>query len=303
MNKQLRKEANDILNTMGYKQGRFENFNLLGVVTSPRMLNSNDTSSSENHHHNSNLNGMYHPNNGSSSRNTAMNSVSSSPPSNNTNSNTNANNSKNSNSNSSSNTRTPSSPITAFGIESYVDPKFLTNLSNVSKSLTKEIESLNSTLYSYSNNYLGGNGSGGLGINNNYYYASLSNAMGGLLGGNYGYGYGGDNTHMSSLDCKNELLHSIQCDRGEYKARSVDELLSELVDLGKKEKFWHSDVKHWTGHRVTVLWSSIWSELHPYLGDKTGNKVKSRDGQISWRTCYNKMQVAGLFKGNKVQKK
>ena len=98
-------------------------------------------------------------------------------------------------------------------------------------------------------------------------------------------------------------IHVKHLKSGRQNLSKMKQVMTKIEELGKKENVWHSDVKHWTGQRVTVLWSSIWDELHPYLGDKTGNKVKSRDGQISWRTCYNKMQGAGLFKGNKMRKK
>ena len=65
----------------------------------------------------------------------------------------------------------------------------------------------------------------------------------------------------------------------------------------------------WNGKHVTTLWSTIWPKLDQFLRTKTkcvGNdkvsKDKSRKGQISWRSCYNKMQAQGLFASNKIAK-
>ena len=51
----------------------------------------------------------------------------------------------------------------------------------------------------------------------------------------------------------------------------------------------------WTSPAVTKMWSAIWPHLEPHLRtltpcEKGGTShEKSRQGQISWRTCYNKL--------------
>jgi hypothetical protein len=81
-------------------------------------------------------------------------------------------------------------------------------------------------------------------------------------------------------------------------------------------------INRWTSKKVTDLWSKVWEKLHPFLQSTSNqtkqgldnnnaaqtnvtstNKDKSRTGQIVWRTCYNNMCKAELFKGNKKRKK
>ena len=57
----------------------------------------------------------------------------------------------------------------------------------------------------------------------------------------------------------------------------------------------------WTVPAVTKIWLKIWRHLEPYLRTVTTRKdgevtdKKSRQGQISWRTCYNKLIQDGKF--------
>ena len=39
------------------------------------------------------------------------------------------------------------------------------------------------------------------------------------------------------------------------------------------------------------------------IGNDEASTDESRQGQIGWRACYNKMQAQGLFAGNKIRKK
>ena len=110
-----------------FAQGKsLENFNLLGVVTSPRMLD---------------MNSSRHNNNGS------MRNITSD--SHHLGSNAGGGGTPVANASSSSREATDSSTTAT---SSYTDPNFL---STMSTSISKEIESLNSTLYSYSRSYLG----------------------------------------------------------------------------------------------------------------------------------------------------
>jgi hypothetical protein len=110
-------EVEAVLATDYAKSRNLDNFNLLGVVTSPRMLDMN-----------------------ASRHNGSMRSVTNSE----------------SHVSSSDLPRTISTTINEEGTDvtssSYMDPNFL---SSMSTSISKEIESLNSTLYSYSRSYLG----------------------------------------------------------------------------------------------------------------------------------------------------
>ena len=51
----------------------------------------------------------------------------------------------------------------------------------------------------------------------------------------------------------------------------------------------------WTTATVTTMWSTIWLLVDPYFRTQTVRKNgetsedKSRQGQISWRTFYNKL--------------
>ena len=75
-----------------------------------------------------------------------------------------------------------------------------------------------------------------------------------------------------------------------------------IVKFSKEYGLW-SDSKHWDGGRVTNLWDGVWQRFDKYLNyDNTICHNKTRKGEISWRTYYNKLWKAGLFKGNKVRK-
>lgn len=85
---------------------------------------------------------------------------------------------------------------------------------------------------------------------------------------------------------------------------------------------WLIGVKNdnWDGKSVTALWSAIWHDMYPYMSTKTTKVLedpnnpdmlvqsvsynKSRTGQISVRSVYNKLCGAGMFgEGNRVRKR
>ena len=79
----------------------------------------------------------------------------------------------------------------------------------------------------------------------------------------------------------------------------------------QEHKVW-LDSNKWDGVVVTTLWSTIWSDMDPYLRTPTQIQIqnktsvsykKSRQGDVACRSVYNKMQKVGLFKGNKPRKK
>ena len=82
-----------------------------------------------------------------------------------------------------------------------------------------------------------------------------------------------------------------------------------LVQIFAKEKKIWVKFNEWNDVTVITLWSSIWSDLLPYLSKVTVNKDapgsetslhKSRASQVSWQTCYNKICKQGVAKINKV---
>ena len=86
-------------------------------------------------------------------------------------------------------------------------------------------------------------------------------------------------------------------------------VMAKIEKFGKEDNVWHN-VSEWNGKHVTTLWLTFWQKLDPYLLTETQcvrndkvSKDKSRKVQISWRSCYNKIQAQGLFAGNKIRKK
>ena len=70
-------------------------------------------------------------------------------------------------------------------------------------------------------------------------------------------------------------------------------LMRQVEHFARMEDVW-VDGRCWTGPDVTQMWSTIWPRLDPFLRTQTvcnNGEVsveKSRQGQIAWRTCYNK---------------
>ena len=96
------------------------------------------------------------------------------------------------------------------------------------------------------------------------------------------------------------------------KGRTLSEMkqvMEKIKEFGQESGVWLSNTSEWNGSTVTTLWSTIWGKLDPYLRTESMSKngtielEKSRNGQIEWRTCYNKMSDKGLLQGNKVRKK
>jgi hypothetical protein len=90
--------------------------------------------------------------------------------------------------------------------------------------------------------------------------------------------------------------------------------------FGRERGVWLEDRNNWDGKFVTALWSAIWHDMYPYMNTKTTKVVadqnnpeqvvqsvsynKSRTGQISVRSVYNKLCAAGMFgEGNRVRKR
>ena len=97
------------------------------------------------------------------------------------------------------------------------------------------------------------------------------------------------------------------------------QVMSIVERFGRERGVWVEDRKNWDGKSVTALWSAIWQDMYPYMNTKTTILVtdpnnpeqvvqtvsynKSRTGQISARSVYNKLCKAGMFEGNRVRKR
>ena len=87
----------------------------------------------------------------------------------------------------------------------------------------------------------------------------------------------------------------------------MKQVMRLVARLGRQEGVWHKNRSDCDAVSITTLWSTIWCHLDPFLRTKT-DKVnvkkedKSRKGQISWRTCYNKLSRKGQLKGNQLRK-
>jgi hypothetical protein len=60
---------------------------------------------------------------------------------------------------------------------------------------------------------------------------------------------------------------------------------------------------YWNGETVTKVWDGVWKDMLPLLATRTifddgreDSDHKSRVGDISWRTCHNKLFSKGVYK-------
>ena len=74
-------------------------------------------------------------------------------------------------------------------------------------------------------------------------------------------------------------------------------VMKEVEHFARLDGVWVDG--RWTGPAVVKMWSKIWPRLQPFLRTQTTRKngsisvEKSRQGQIAWRTCYNKLTQQG----------
>jgi hypothetical protein len=84
-----------------------------------------------------------------------------------------------------------------------------------------------------------------------------------------------------------------------------------VEDFGRKKDVWliPTKTKRWDGKTVTALWDATWGDFHPYMCTNTilptgdVSTHKSRIGQVSARSIYNKLVKANKLVGNKRRKK
>ena len=89
----------------------------------------------------------------------------------------------------------------------------------------------------------------------------------------------------------------------------MTQVMMNIEEIGLEDTFWGPYIQC-DGKTVTKIWSTIWCKLDTYMCTKTQCDKNSSttyhkiwQGQISWRTHYNKMYAEGLFKDNKIRKK
>lgn len=123
------------------------------------------------------------------------------------------------------------------------------------------------------------------------------------------------------------------------KGRTYSKMKQVMIFVERCGRMKGAFTKKWDGGAVTTLWDAVWEDLSPFMStrtvmctgdDNTGRMInsalstntattvdattdadtdgsiplhKSRMGQVSWRTIYNKMERQGLFKSNKARKK
>ena len=64
---------------------------------------------------------------------------------------------------------------------------------------------------------------------------------------------------------------------------------------------------YWNGASVTKVWDGMWWDMLPLLVTLTkyddgreDSNDKSRVGDISWRTCHNKLEKGGVCKSLRI---
>lgn len=123
------------------------------------------------------------------------------------------------------------------------------------------------------------------------------------------------------------------------KGRNYSKMKQVMMFVERCGRIKGAFTKKWDGGAVTRLWDAVWEDLSPFMSTRTvmctgddnaGRMInsalstntattvhattdadtdgsislhKSRMGQVSWRTIYNKMEGQGLFKNNKARKK
>ena len=94
-------------------------------------------------------------------------------------------------------------------------------------------------------------------------------------------------------------------DHGSRQYSKMKQVMKNVERFGRDRGIWVK-FNEWDGEKVTKLWSAIWHDFDPYLRTETQRQKnapaslhKSRQGQQSWVTTYNKLGKAGKLKINK----
>jgi hypothetical protein len=82
---------------------------------------------------------------------------------------------------------------------------------------------------------------------------------------------------------------------GKEKVFKTKKVMMEIERIARIEGVWIENANAWDGGKVNCLWSTVWKPMDKYLSLKLGSE-RSRKGQVSYRSVYNKMVSSGLFK-------
>ena len=103
---------------------------------------------------------------------------------------------------------------------------------------------------------------------------------------------GSKTEHVPPLRRLSPLLMKHVDKKGKIRSK-MSTVMGEIEYFARQKNVW---LDHgWTTATVTTMWSTIWPLVAPYLRTQTVRKNgetsedKSRQGQISWRTLYNKL--------------
>ena len=101
----------------------------------------------------------------------------------------------------------------------------------------------------------------------------------------------------------------------------MKQVMAFVETFGRQRGVWLQSNTRWDGRAITILWSSIWEDLSPYMSTKTitslsnlslqqdqlaSNAIsyhKSRNGQVAVCSIYNKLVADGKLAGNKPRKR
>ncbi len=83
-------------------------------------------------------------------------------------------------------------------------------------------------------------------------------------------------------------------------------VMKVIEQFGRRRGVWKpttAGADYWDGASVTKVWDGVWRDMLPLLATWTkyddgreDSSHKSRVGDISWRTCHNKLEKGGVYK-------
>ena len=83
--------------------------------------------------------------------------------------------------------------------------------------------------------------------------------------------------------------------------RRIKRILEVVKYFAEQRNVWTDG--QWDGKSVTCLWDGIFEDVRPFLltvmksnDGKPDSYHKSKCGNLSWRTCYDKFIKADIFK-------
>ena len=105
-----------------------------------------------------------------------------------------------------------------------------------------------------------------------------------------------------------KLLNSTQVNHFDKEGANLSRMrwLMNLVrHYAEQRGVWkqNNTSNYWNGETVTKLWAGVWEDLRPHLlnvtkhDNRPSSFHKSRWASLSWRTCHDKLNKKGVFKG------